>query len=84
MIIVYLVLGFCIASFIFLVGMCFQRKKIKDELLSMLKMNSQNYLKYFVNMANKKDFKLKNDQFMNKQMSPHAGMASACQDYRAK
>ena len=60
MIIVYLVLGFCIASFIFLVGMCFQRKKIKDELLSMLKMNSQNYLKYFVNMANKKDFKLKN------------------------
>ena len=54
MIIVYLVLGFCIASFIFLVGMCFQRKKIKDELLSMLKMNSQNYLKCFVNMANKK------------------------------
>ena len=25
-----------------------------------------------------------NEQIMNKQMSAHAGMAAACQDYRAK
>ncbi len=60
MIILGLVLGFLISGIIFLICFYSYSKKVKNILIGIIKINSQNYLESFVNTANKKDFRLKN------------------------
>lgn len=57
---IYFVLGFCVSILLFLLLTYLYRIKINSELVNLLKINSKNYLKYVVNMANKNNFKFKN------------------------
>ncbi len=53
MIFLYVVFGFLISSCVFVSYMYFYQRNVKNKLFNVLKLNYPNYLKYFVNIANK-------------------------------
>lgn len=57
---ILIIWGFLISSFAFGLIIYFFNKRLKNQLLSLLKINSKNYLKHFVDMANKNYLKFKN------------------------
>lgn len=59
-ILISIIFGFLISSFTFGLVIYFCSKSLKNDLINLLKINSKNYLKNFVNMANKNYFKFKN------------------------
>lgn len=67
--ILYFVTGFIGSGFMFVILICFHQRKLKNRLLNILKLNSSDYLKYFVSVSNdgdvnfKKIFKLIEDKF---------------------